>query len=146
MTDMKIPIKYGLIITLGVVTSMVITNVYVPRPSPWRWVDSIFSHVWQFAILYLGLKAKEREYGDKQDFKKALKTGVSISFVYALTACLALALVYAFARRSLVGEVDESYFPGLLALALAGFFVGSMVLGLFYSAVISFFLAKRQNE
>ena len=42
----------------------------------------IFFNVLQFAMIYLGIKALEREKGDDLRFKEGLKTGVGISFVY----------------------------------------------------------------
>ena len=137
MTKLSIPIKYGLMITLGVVAWVIIAHLIIPNPQSLAhtFVGPIFFNVLQFTMIFLGLKAKEREYGDKQDFKKGLKTGVAISFVYALTASLSFVVLVAFIGTSLV-----------LAQAFAGLFIGALVLGLIYSTVISFFLAKRQSE
>jgi len=78
-----------------------------------------------------------------------LKTGIAISFVYAVTAALFFVVVVAF-----VGTRWIATDPGIvtaptglvLAQAFAGLFIGALFLGLIYSTVISFFLAKRQNE
>jgi hypothetical protein len=151
MTNMKIPLKYGLLITLGVVAWVLIAHYVVPNPR--SVVHSlgapIFFNVLQFMMIYLGLKAKEREYGDKQDFRKGLKTGVAISLVYGLTASLFFV--------GLVSVVGSRWIPSepggpsesesiTLAKAFAGLFISALLLGLLYSTVISFFLAKRRSE
>lgn len=148
---LSIPIKYGLLITLGVAAWVVIAHLIIPNPRSLAHtlVGPIFFNLLQFTMIFLGLKAKEREYGDKQDFKKNLRTGVAISFVYGVTASLFfVGLVAIVGTRWIDNE------PGLvgrptslvLAQAFAGLFIGALVLGLIYSTVISFFLAKRQSE
>ena len=95
-------------------------------------------------MIYLGLKAKEREYGDKQDFKKGLKTGIAISFVYALRRrCFSWWWSRLSERVGCDRPRNRHRANGLvLAQAFAGLFVGALFLGLIYSTVISFFLAK----
>src|SRR5678816_4304314 len=90
MTKLSIPIKYGLLITLGLVAWVLIAHWLVPNPNSLahRLFAPIFFNVLQFMMIYLGLKAKEREYGDKQDFRKGIKTGVAISLVYGLAVSL----------------------------------------------------------
>jgi cytochrome bd-type quinol oxidase subunit 2 len=151
MTKLSIPIKYGLLITLGVAAWVLIAHWLIPNPESLAHtrVGPIFFNVLQFAMIYLGLKAKEREYGDKQDFKKGLKTGVAISFVYGLTASLFFAVVVAFVGSGwLASDADTVNQPEWIRLAkpFAGLFLGALMVGLLYSAVLSFFLAKRKSE
>ena len=150
MTKLSIPIKYGLMITLGVVAWVLITHSVFSPQSPVHSVGAmIFFNVVQFVMIYLGLRAKEREYGDKQDFKKGLKTGVSISLVYGLSACLFFAVLLAFVgTRWLAAAPGAQNEPATLvaAKAFGALFVTALFLGLIYSTVISFFLAKRQSE
>ena len=151
MTEMKIPIKYGLLITLGAMAWVLITRALIanPQSAVHKLGPPIVFNVLQFAMIYLGLKAKEREYGDKQDFKKGIKTGVAISFVYGLTMCLFFVGVVSFVgTRWLASEPGEHDAPTSLALAqaFAGLFLGALIFGLIYSTVISFFLAKRQSD
>ena len=148
---LSIPIKYGLLIAFGVMAWVLISHQLVTNTqSPVHTlVGPIFFNILQFTMIYLGLKAKEREYGDKQDFKKNLKTGVAISFVYGLAASLLFVVVVV-----VVGTKWLESEPGMagrptslvLAQAFAGLFIFALVFGMFYSAVISFFLAKRQSE
>lgn len=151
MTKMKIPLLYGLPITLGVMAWVLITHRLVPNNESvvHTYGGPVFFNILQFTMIYMGLKAKEREYGDKQDFKKGLKTGVAISFVYALSASLFFVVLVAIVgTRWLPGEPAHVNRPSsvLLLQAFAGIFVGSLLLGLLYSTVISFFLAKRRSE
>ena len=148
---MKIPIKYGLMITLGAMAWVLITRTLIKTAdSPVHQLGPpIVFNILQFAMIYLGLKAKEREFGDKQDFKKSLKTGVAISFVYGLTMCLFFLGVVTFVGTGwLASEPSALSAPPTLVLAqaFAGLFIGALIFGLIYSTVISFFLAKRQNE
>jgi len=148
---LSIPIKYGLLIALGFIAWVLIAHQLVPNTQSLahKLIGPIFFNLLQFTMIYLGLKAKEREYGDKQDFKKNLKTGVAISFVYALTASLFLvALVSVVGGRWLPSEPGAIERPTTVTLlqAFASLFIGALFLGLIYSTVISFFLAKRQSE
>lgn len=151
MTKMNIPLKYGLLITIGVIAWVLIARSVVADPESLAHtlIGPIFFNILQFTMIFLGLKAKEREYGDKQDFKKGLKTGVAISFVYALSASLFFVLVVAVVgTRWIASEPGTVNTPRslVLAQAFAGLFLGALFLGLIYSTVISFFLAKRQSE
>ena len=148
---LSIPIKYGLLITMGVAAWVVIAHLLIPNPRSLAHtlVGPIFFNLLQFTMIFLGLKAKEREYGDKQDFKKNLKTGVAISFVYGVTASLFfVGLVAIVGTRWIDNEPGLAGRPTslVLAQAFAGLFIGALVLGLIYSTVISFFLAKRESE
>ena len=151
MTNMKIPLKYGLMITIGVMAWVLIAHAAVanPRSAVHSLGAPIFFNVLQFIMIFLGLRAKEREYGDKQDFKKGIKTGVEISFVYGLTAS-----IFFVALVSIVGTRWITADPGgpsdsqsiTLAKAFASLFISALILGLIYSTVISFFLAKRRSD
>jgi hypothetical protein len=148
---LSIPIKYGLLITAGLIAWVLLAHQFVPNTESivHTLIGPIFFNLLQFTMIYLGLKAKEREYGDKQDFKKGLKTGVAISFVYALTAALFfVGLVAVVGTSWMPSEPGAIARPKSIALlqAFAGIFVGGLILGLLYSAVISFFLAKRDGD
>jgi hypothetical protein len=147
---LSIPLKYGLMIALGAMAWVLIVRSLVVNPqSPVHTlVTPIVFNVLQFVMIYLGLRAKEHEYGDKQDFKKGIKTGVAISFVYGLTLSLFFVVVILFiGTRWLAGDANMIRPQWQdLAQAFAGLFIGALVLGLIYSTVISFFLAKRTSE
>jgi len=148
---MKIPIKFGLLIAAGVMAWVLIAHQIVADPaSPVHsFIGPIFFNVLQFVMIYLGLKETERERGDRLTFKEGLKTGTLISFVYALTVSLFFGGVVAVVgTRWLAHEPDFGRVPAttLIAKAFVFLFIGAMFLGLIYSTVISFFLAKRQSE
>ena len=145
---MKIPLKYGLLITMGVAAWVLIAHSVVanPRSAVHTLGAPIFFNVLQFAMIYLGLRAKEREYGDRQDFKKGLKTGMTISLVYGLTAALFFVVLLLVVGTRWMGADPATLNasrPLIVAQAFAGLFLSALFLGLIYSALLSFFLAKR---
>jgi uncharacterized membrane protein len=147
---MKIPLKYGLIAALGLIIWILAAHWLIPNPQSTVHTlgAPIFFNVLHFVVIFLGLKALERERGDKPRFKDALKTGVSIAFVYALTASLFfVGVVLVVGTRWMAGGPNTGTPTGvLLAQAFAGLFLGTVLFGLIYSTVIAFFVAKRQSE
>jgi len=148
---MKIPLKYGLLTALGLIVWVLLAHLLVTKPQSLvhTLFGPIFFNVLHFAMIFLGIKALERERGGKLTFKEALKTGVGIAFVYALTASLFFVCVVLF-----VGDKWLALEPGaattptrtLLFQAFAGLFFGTLIFGLIYSTVISFFVARRQSD
>jgi hypothetical protein len=148
---MKIPLKYGLLITLGVMAWVLVARSLVTNPASLVHTlgSPIFFNVLHFVMIYLGLNAMEREKGDRLPFKEGLKTGVLISFFYALTASLFfVGVVIAVGTRWIASEPGFAEAPpsSVAARAFVYLFVGAMFLGLIYSTLISFFLAKRQSD
>jgi len=148
---MKIPLKYGLLTAAGAMAWALIAHSLVTDPG--SIVHSLgfafFTNVLQFAMIYLGLKALEHEKGDRSTFKQGLKTGVAISFVYGLTTSLFFAGVIAVIGTKWIatgpGELNAPISRVILGSFL-GLFIGALFLGLIYSTVLSFFLAKRKSE
>lgn len=148
---MKIPLKYGLLITLGVIAWTLIMHSVVTNPQSLVHTlgGPIFFNVIQFSMIYLGLKALEHEKRDAPTFKEGLKTGLAISFVYGLTASLFFVGVLA-----VVGTKWMTSDPGaanipmsrLVLVSFIGLFIGALLFGLIYSTVLSFFVAKRRSE
>ena len=136
---------------MGVVAWVLITRSTVanPRSLVHTLGSPIVFNVLHFVMIYLGLKTLEREKREKPTFKEGLKTGVAISFVYALTASLFFVGVLAvIGTKWLASEPGIANAPTsrVAAQAFVGLFLGGMLFGLIYSTVISFFLAKRQSE
>ncbi|HSK65270.1 MAG TPA: hypothetical protein VK893_15555 [Pyrinomonadaceae bacterium] len=149
---MKIPLKYGLLAALGLVIWVLAARMLVANPNSVVHTlgGPIFFNLLHFVMIFLGLKALEREKGEKPLFKEAVKTGVSIAFVYALTASLFFVGVVL-----VVGTAWLASEPGatasiptreLVVQAFAGLFLGTLIFGLIYSTVIAFFVAKRRSE
>jgi uncharacterized membrane protein len=148
---MKIPIKYGLLIAFGVMAWVLIAHTIVTNPSSnvHQLGAPVFFNLLHFVMIYLGLKALEREKGDRPTFKEGLKTGVWISFVYALAASLFFVGVLAVVGTRWLGSepgVAGAPMSRVAAQAFAALFIGALFLGLIYATVLSFFLAKRRSE
>jgi uncharacterized membrane protein len=148
---MKIPLKYGLLTTLGVAAWVLAVRFAVTNPQSniHTLGTPIFFNVLQFVMIYLGLKTLERETGDRPPFKEAVKTGAGISLVYAVGVCLFFAIVLlVVGTKWLASEPGAANTPAarLAAGAFAGLFLFAVVFGLIYSTVISFFIAKRRSE
>jgi len=148
---MKIPLKYGLLITLGVMAWVLIMHSLITNPNSIVHTlgGPIFFNVLQFAMIYLGLKALEHQKGDRPYFKEGLKTGVAISFVYALTASIFFVVVLAIVGTKWIAtEPGAANVPmsRIIVSAFLGLFVLAMLFGLIYSTVVSFFVAKRRSE
>ena len=147
---MKIPLKYGLIAAFGLIIWILVAHWLIPNPQSnvHTLGAPIFFNVLHFAVIFLGLKALEREKGDKPRFREAVKTGIGIAFVYALAASVFfVAVVLAIGTKWMASEPTATKPTGaVLAQAFAGLFVGTMIFGVIYSTVIAFFVAKRQSE
>ena len=148
---MKLALKYGLAITVGVMAWVIIAHLLVPDPK--STVHSlgamVFFNLLQFVAIFLGIRALERELGQKPTFKEGLKLGVGISFVYAVTAALFfVGVLFVVGTKWMQAEAAAPGMPlWLVALqAFAGLCVFSMILGLIYSTLISFALAKRRSS
>lgn len=149
---MKIPLKYGLLAALGLIIWVLASHALVANTNSLVHTlgGPVVFNVLHFVMIFLGLKALEREDGDKPAFKEAVKTGISIAFVYALTASLFFAVVSLVVGTAwLAGEPGAAGNPPsreLLLRAFAAWFLGTMIFGVIYSTVIGFFVAKRRSE
>jgi len=148
---MKIPLKYGLLTALGFIAWVLVTHTFISNPQSLivQLGTPIFYNVLLFIMIFLGVKAFEREKGEKPLFKEALKTGALIGVVCALTATLFfICVVLLVGTRWMGAEPGVATMPAwmLMVQAFAGIFIGTIVFGLIYSTVISFFIAKRQSE
>ena len=145
---MRIAITYGLLITLVIVAWVMLTHFLFPLPptSSLNLLAPVLFNVAAIIALYLGIKSRKAE-GD-MNFKEGLKTGLSISFVYAISASLFFLLLLLMVGPSVMAAepMAPDYPVWKVALgAFAGMFFGSLILGLVYSTIISFFLAKRNR-
>ena len=148
---MKVALKYGLLTTLGVALWIILAHTLVPDPNSKVHTlgAGVFFNLLEVAGIYLGIKAKGKEAGGALTFKDGLKTGVGIAFVYAITVSLFFVGVIAFLGTKLM-HVDPSMttqpMSRIVLGAFAGLFIGALIFSLFYSAVISFLLAKRLSQ
>ena len=145
---MKIALKYGLFITAGVVLFTLIGHNVTSNHGLVTNAGAVVFNILHFTCIFLGIKALEREQNQKPSFKEGLKHGISISFVYAISSALYFVVVLlVIGTKWLEGEVksDLPIWVDVLR-AFAGLVVISMILGLVYSTLISFVLARKLSE
>jgi uncharacterized oligopeptide transporter (OPT) family protein len=148
---MRIPLKYGLLATFGLIVWVLATRTLIanPQSTVHQLGSPIFFNVLHFVMIYLGIKALEREKGEKLPFKTAVTTGISIAFVFAVAASLFFAcVVLLIGSRWLASEPGAATTSTrtLMIQAFAGLFLGTLIFGVIYSTVISFFVAKRRSD
>jgi hypothetical protein len=147
---MKIPLKYGLMVTLAAIAWVVIAHLLVPDPhSPVHSLGAgIFFNVVHFAGIYLAIATLKNERRGEMTFKEGLKAGTATAVVFAITFCLFFAVaIFVVGARLMATEPGAEGLPEWqMALgAFAGLGLGTIVFGLIYSTLISFFLARRQS-
>lgn len=145
---MKIALKYGLLITAVVVGWIVIVRfvMVVGANSKANMIAPIIFNLAAIVAILLGIRARQNELNGALTFKEGLKTGMKISLVYAISACLFFMIEFLVAGpRLLLAESGPPTGPmwQIAAMAYAGLFFGSMISGLVYSTIISFFIARR---
>jgi|SRR5690348_2574145 len=148
---MRIPLKYGLLTALGLIAWVLISHALISNPQSFLLLygGPIFFNVLHFTMIFLGLRAYEREQGEKPLFKEALKTGVGIAVVFATTATLFFGcVVLLIGTRWVGGELGAANLPTWVVMvqAFAGIFLGTIILGLIYSTVIAAFIARRLSQ
>lgn len=144
----RIALKCGLLITLGVIAWVVLAHLLVPDPrSPVHTLGAgVFFNLLHITGIYIAINTLRTETGGELIFKDGVKTGVATAFVYALSASLFFVVaIVVVGPRLMASEPGMENLPiWKVALgAFLGLFVGSLIFGLIYSTVISFFLAKR---
>jgi len=148
---MRIAVKYGLLITLGAIVWVVIAHLLVPDPrSPVHSLGAgVFFNILHMAGIYLAITTLKRESGGDLSFKTGLKTGIATAFAYAASFCVFfLVAILVVGSKLMASEPGAENLP-LWRVALGAFiglFLGSLIFGVIYSTVISFFLAKRQRS
>jgi len=147
---LRIPLKYGLLISLGVIAWVVVAHLLVPDPrSPIHTVGAgVFFNLLHITGIYLAINTARNEAGGDLKFKTGVKTGVATAFVYAISSSLFfLVAIYVVGPRLMASEPGMESLPlWQVALgAFVGLFLGSLVFGLIYSTVIAFFLTKRKE-
>ncbi|HKO41708.1 MAG TPA: DUF4199 family protein [Pyrinomonadaceae bacterium] len=147
----KIAIKYGLLITAVVAAWIVIVRfgMGVEPESKANIIAPILFNITAIIAIFLGMSARKRELNGSLGFKEGVKTGMAISLVYAVSACLFFMIEYLVAGPELL--MSEGIAQGrplwqAAVFAYAGLFFVSLFFGLIYSTVIASILAKRRSE
>jgi hypothetical protein len=146
---LRIALKYGLLITLGVIAWIVVAHLLVPDPrsSVHSLGAGTFFNLLEIAGIYLAISTRRIETGGQLNFKAGIKTGMATALVYATTSCLFFLVVILTVGTKLMASEpgSENLPPWQMAL---GAFIGlggfALIFGLVYSTLISFFLAKRR--
>lgn len=148
---MQIALKYGLLITLGVISWVVVTHLLVPDPhSPVHSVGAVvFFNLLEIGGIYFAIRTDKTESGDNFRFKSGMKTGIATAFVYALTSCLFfLVAILTVGPKLMATEPGAENLP-IWQVALVAF-VGmggfALLFGVIYSTLISFFFARQQKQ
>jgi hypothetical protein len=145
---MKPALKFGLLITLGVIAWVVVAHLVVPDPrSPVHTLGAgVFFNLLHLTGIYLSITTAKRDAAGELIFKDGVKTGMATALVFALSSSLFFLAAIAVVGSKLMASAPGAENMPLWKVALGAFtglFVSSLLLGLIYSTVISFFLAKR---
>ncbi len=147
---LNIALRYGLPVALVFAAAVIIVRfgLGASGESGLSAVAPIAYNIAAICAIFLGIVRRKREANDQLIFKDGIKTGVSIALVYATGSCLFFVIVYLVSGpKLLMTEAGAANRPlwQTAALAYAGLFFGSLIFGLIYSTLISFFLAKRRS-
>jgi hypothetical protein len=146
---MRIALKFGLLITLGVIVWVVIAHLLVPDPRSQihNLGAGIFFNLLEITGIFLAINTNRNERGGDLNFKSGMRTGILTALVYAVSSGLFFLLaIYVVGSKLMASEPGAETMPvWQVALgAFVGLSLGALIFGLLYSAIISFFLAKRQ--
>jgi len=147
---LKLALKYGLVITAGIIAWVVIAHLLVPNPcSPLHMVGPlVFFNLLEVGGIYYGILDRKNAAAGQLKFKAGLKTGVGIAVVYGICSCLFFLVVLAVqGTKIMCAEPGAAALPGwkVAVFAFVGQFGGAVVCGLIYSTIIAFFLAGRRE-
>lgn len=145
---MKLALKYGMLITVVVVLWIVIVRLWLGLGSgpQGQIISGLLFNAAAILAIFLGMKERKQALSGALSFKDGVKTGMAISLVYAISACLFFMIEFLVAGpKLLLSEAGPQTGPlwQVAALAYAGLFFGSLLFGLIYSTLIAFFLARR---
>lgn len=147
---MKLALRYGLPVALVFAIAIIIVRFLlgVSGDSGASAVAPIAYNVAAICAIFLGIIRRKNEVNGDLSFKDGIKTGMGIVLVYATASCLFFVIEYLVAGPKLLlnepGAAERPLWQTAL-LAYAGLFLGSLIFGMIYSTLISFFLAKRRS-
>ena len=145
---MKIAIKYGLMITAVVIVWVVMIRFLldVPPDSKAHLIAPLLFNLTAIVAILQGMRARKEELAGDLRFKEGIKTGMAISLVYAISACLFFVFEFLVSGpKLLMSEAGAQDGPmwKVAAYHYRGLFIGSLVFGMIYSTIIAFFVARR---
>ncbi|HEX3280658.1 MAG TPA: DUF4199 domain-containing protein [Pyrinomonadaceae bacterium] len=148
---MKIALKYGLLITAVVALWILLVRLWLGMGTGplGQIISAVLFNAAAILAIFLGMRERKRQLGGALSFKEGIKTGMAISLVYAISACVFFMIEYLVAGpKLLLSEAGPQNSPlwQVAAMAYAGLFLGSLIFGLIYSTLIAFFLARRSGR
>jgi len=148
---LKIPYKYGLLITVCFILWVVIAHLLVPDPTSaiHRAGAGTFVNIVEVIMIALGIRARKVANGNHLRFKDGLKTGVGIAAVYGITASLFFAIILPVIGKGMLAAEPGAEMKPAWQVALGAFIglgLGAVLFGLLYSVIISFILASRRSD
>jgi hypothetical protein len=146
---LKLALKYGLLITAGIIAWVVIAHLLAPNPCAALHVTGplVFFNLLEAGGIFFGIRDRNRLSRGQKQFKLGLKTGMGIAAVYGLGSCAFFLLIVARAgSRFLCVPPGAGPIPfwQLAGFAFVGQFVVALMGGLIYSTIISFFLVRNR--
>ena len=145
---MRVAIKYGLLITVGVAAWVTVKHFVLKQALP-PWLDLVVFNTLELAGIVLGIRT-QRAASSGLTFKEGLKAGISIAVVYAISACLFFAAMVVVLGPSFLEQAHEPGGAGrsgssALAGAFAGLFIGATVSGAVFSTIASALLRRARR-
>lgn len=141
---MRAALKYGLLITAGVAAWVMLKHFALKHSVP-PWMDALVFNAFELVGLALGIRDKRIRQGSLT-FGEGVKTGLSITVVYALGACLFFAILYGVVGPELLRQAQEPFGgpsnSAILAGAFGGLLVGALLSGLVFSLLLSMLMRR----
>jgi hypothetical protein len=141
---MKIALKYGSIIALGVIVWVLISNFVLhldPNSGAASFTVLLFNAL-PILCLFLGINEKRKLLGTPFVMGQGIATGMSILGVYIVLASM---FFLAMGPRLMAAQSSGTD-SGSLAQHFLGFILFAMLGGLFYSTIVSFIVLRWEKR
>jgi len=150
---MKIAVRYGMVIAAGIALWVVADHflLHITGPaSRLGFLTPAFFNLLQLIVLAFGIRARRSQNSGAMTLGTGIGTGMLISLVYAVLACLFFLALYLIVGPTLLEAESTSFGTNqpqkfVLIGAFGGMFFGALVGGLIYSTVISFIMRSRNK-
>jgi hypothetical protein len=136
---MKITLKYGIAVALVIAAWVALKNFVLHFEGPAaKGADFAIFNLSAILALFLGIREKRALNGGSLSFGDGLKTGVWIAIAYSVLVSLYFAVLLLLVGPRLMQQAGHTSYVS----AFAGLFIGLVLLGAVFSAVVSFILRK----
>lgn len=145
-------VKYGLLMTGVIAVCLFIMEVTGQNKSfEHSPIVFFFTAIAPAIIWFFGIRAKKKSLKGKLTFKQGLSEGFKISLVYGIASPFVFLFYYLFINPEIVEYVKEVYQMKnasdamVIGVDLGSQFVGAVVFGTIYGAIISLFLKTKKK-